>query len=85
MPTNRPQQPSSLQLSQLQDLVKHPGFQLLTVYLQDRQQVHLRQCHLLDPLANATELARRQGEIRALREFEDPVLLISKVADSLGK
>jgi hypothetical protein len=74
---------SGLQASHLLDLSRHPGFKHLLAYLRSRQEVHLRQCHLLDPLANATELARRQGEIRALREFDDPAALISRVSDFL--
>ena len=93
MPTNKQpsskqppsKQASGLQASHLADLRRHPGFQLLLAYLKDRQTTHLRQCQLLDPLANATELARRQGELRALRDFDDPALLLSRVADYLGE
>ena len=84
-PSSPSSRPTGIQASHLQDLLRHPGFSLLLDYLQSRREVHLRQCQLLDPSANATELARRQGELRALREFEEPALLVSRVADFLGE
>ncbi len=89
MPTNNKPPTNSklsgLEANSLQDLLRHPGFKLLLEYLRDRQAVHSRQCLLLDPQANATEIARRQGAYGALQEFHEPTNLIGRIADFAGR